>query len=135
MMILFLLIVLLLCLYCGQVLGLMVHCDNCDDFKEIKRYVWIVPFMKLALLWPCLRECLQEKSLKSLRFYLFSGNMSMVILCAMIDAFPGWKETLRNKKIKKLEKRINMQKSLVPETLKSILSDVETALGYDLNYM
>lgn len=135
MTIFILLVALLLCLYCGQVLGLMVHCDNCDDFREIKRYVWIVPFMKLALLWPCLKECVQEKSIKSLRFYLFSGNMSMIILCSMIDAFPGWKETMRNKKIQKLEKRINMQKSSASETLRSILSDVETALGYNVNYM
>lgn len=135
MMLFILLSALLLCLYCGQVLGLMVHCDNCDDFREIKRYVWIVPFMKLALLWPCVRECAQEKSLKSLRFYLFSGNMSMIILCAMIDASPVWKEKMRNKKIIKLEKRYNMKKSLVPEALRSILSDVETALGYNIKYI
>lgn len=130
-----LLIALLLCLYCGQVLGLMVHCDNCDDFREIKRYVWIVPFMKLALLWPCLKECVQEKSLKSLRFYLFSGNLSMIILCAMTEALPEWKETIRNKKIVKLEKSFNIQKSWISETLRALFSNVETALGYVVNYM
>lgn len=123
---------LILCLYCGQVLGLMIHCDNCGDFNLVKKYVFLVPLLKLALFFPCLHDCIHEKNLKALWFYLFSGRMSMVILCVMVDLLPEWKKQQEQNRIRRFVKQYESSRVPLSAALKSVIIQAGATLGYDI---
>jgi len=66
----FLFFLLLVCVYLGQVFGLMIHCELCDEFKDTKRYLYLIPFLRIILFFYCIKKCHTEKDWDFLWTYL-----------------------------------------------------------------
>lgn len=96
-----LVVLFLLCLYVGQVLGLLIHCENCGYFKGAKRYVHLVPILKVGILVPCVKDCIKEKSIKWLIAYLLTSDKNILIMCGIVELLPE----LERAKVKKERKK------------------------------
>lgn len=126
-------LLLILVLYCGQVIGLLIFCENCSGLKEARAYVYMVPFVKVAMLAPCIKDCAKEKSLKWLITYLFMKDKNVTILCAIADMLPELRKIDQRKKVRQMQKQ---RTSISPmKVLKSLLyaDDDASAYGFQIN--
>lgn len=114
---------LILCFYLGQVMGMMIHCDNCSDFKGLKKYVHMIPFLRVALFFVCLYECIRDKDWKFFVAYMFTSGKNVMIMCAMVETLP---------ELQRIEQRKALRRELSTSpivALKSILFDTQSLIG------
>ena len=122
-----LIICLLVCVYWGQVLGLMIQCDNCTVLNEGKKYVYMIPFLRVIMFISFLYDSICNKEWKRFLMYAFYSGKNVMLLCAIIDLLP---ELQRIRRKQEMKKRINCC-SLV--SLKMFASDVQSVLDNVLN--
>ena len=127
-----LVVLLLLCFYLGQVFGLLIHCDNCSDFQEVRRYVYLVPFLKIALAIHAARQLAKDRAWKLLVSYFLGGDKSILILDAMVETLPELQKENQRSKIRNIQRR---PKVLPLNTLKSILFETQDRVTADFQYM
>ena len=137
----FLGILTLICLYLGQVFGLMVYCDNCSDFKDAKSFVYIIPILRITILLSVACECIRERKWRLLFSYIMLGDKSVMILCAIIEALPELykerKEAVANKQRKAIVKRYwRVPRWSIMELAKSVFSESrEDCWAYNVKFM
>ena len=120
---------LLLCLYLGQVTGMMIHCDNCSDFKGLNKYVYMVPLLRVALFFVYLYECIRDNELKFFVAYMFTPGKNIIIMCAMVEVLP---------ELQSLERKKALKRKLSPSPImmiKSILFDTQNIIGFRTQIM
>lgn len=66
--------------YIGECLGLYMQCDSLDDLQCAKSYVWLVPFLQLALAFKTLIFEIKEKDFRCFVGSLRVGQSSTIIL-------------------------------------------------------
>ena len=127
-----LLILFLMCWYFGQVFGLMIHCDNCVDFKPVKRYVYLVPVLRVMMLGLCLADCFKEKNIKMFFAYIFCSEINIMILCAMLEMEPELQKIRQRSNMRRIRRR---QAPSPLTTVKSILFETQDYLTSGRQYM
>lgn len=98
-------VLLMVCLYCGQVFGLMIYCDNCSDFKDAKRYVFLIPFLKIALFIAYAKDCVEEKRWKDLLRYISIGDKSVLIICSIVELLPELCKEQKKAKVREIRRK------------------------------
>lgn len=137
----FLGILTLICLYLGQVFGLMIYCDNCSEFKDAKKFVYIVPVLRTTILFSVVSECVRERKWKLLYSYIMLGDKSVMILCAIIEALPELRKELEGVNTYKKRKAIVKRPWQIPrwsimELVKSVFSESrEDCWAYNVKFM
>jgi hypothetical protein len=111
-------LVVLLCIYGGKVIGLMIHCDNCDELKHLRNQMFMVPIVEFIMHFYCIWDCLRDKNWKLLRTYFTFENRGIVIAYVMADAKKEAKRVRQKRIIKKQERyfTLDMIKSVLSET-------------------
>ena len=127
------LFVLFLCvLYFGKVLGLILFCENCSDFKTVKKRVHLVPILETILVFVFAYECIKEKNLKQFVSFLLFSEKCILILIAMAELEPKLQASHKTKPVR------NKRKSVIIPTLasiKSVLFDAQDHFEYRYQYM
>jgi len=97
-------ILLIFVLYCGQVIGMLIYCENCSELKEAKAYVYLVPIVKVAMIVPCINDCFKEKKIRWLITYLMLEDKNVMILCAIVDMLPELRKIEQRSKVRRMQK-------------------------------
>lgn len=129
----FLFLLLLMCMYLGQVFGLMIHCDNCREFKDAKRYVYFVPILKIILLLFFVKDCIQKKEWKFLFTYFAIGDKSILILCTIVELLPEINRERQRAKLKKTQR--SLKNSLFNFVKFLLLETREDCAAYNIKFM
>lgn len=121
----------LLCMYLGQVLGLMIRCDNNEDFKGIKGYIWLVPFLNVVTFFSILKDCVKTQSWIMMKAFFSVGDKSIMIMGAMVqqtEEIERIRQTnaLRLQRKKQLREVKKMQKELVFQMRDCIIGNFRT---------
>lgn len=129
----FLVLLLLATVYFGQVLGLMIYCDNCRDFKEAKRYVYLIPLLKITLFIAFVRDCIRDKKLGWLLSYIAIGDKSVMILCTIVELLPELQRERKRAKVKSMQRTPQMA---VWNFAKSVLFETrDDCIAYNMQMM
>lgn len=129
----FLFVLLLICLYLGQVFGLMIYCDNCKEFHEAKRYVYIIPLLKIVLWVPLIKDCIKSRQWKMLGFYILMGDKSVMILCTIVELLPELHRQQQRAMVRNMQRQ---QKSSIVRFARSVLFEThEDCVAYNVKFM
>lgn len=114
-------------LYFGQVVGLWILCENSYSLKEVKKYAYMVPIIKVVMVVECIKDCIKEKSVRWLIAYLFMKDKNVVIICTLADLLPELHKIDQRKKVKKMQRR---QRSVSVSVWKSLFGNDEDVFSY-----
>lgn len=129
----FLIVLLLATVYFGQVLGLMIYCENCRDFKEAKQYVYLIPLLKITLFIAFTKDCIREKKLGWIPSYIAIGDKSVMILCTIVELLPELKRERQRAKVKSMQRKPQMS---VWNFAKSVLFETrDDCMAYNMQMM
>lgn len=118
--------------YFGQVLGLLIHCDNCKDFKGVKKYAFFVPIFSVLFFFLYLERCAKEKEWKKLFQYILLGDKSILIMCSIVEVLPELQREQQRAKVRNLQRK---RKVSFADLAKSVLADAHhDCARYSLHY-
>lgn len=83
----------------GECLGLLLYCENDPNLQDGKKYVVLVPVIKLMYIIHCVKESIVSKHWKTLFHFCFFEANSLVCLYGILYAI---KELEKEKKRKYL---------------------------------
>ena len=117
MLYVFFAVLLMVVFYLGQVIGLMIHCELCSDFRELKRYLYAVPFIRIAMFFFCLYDCIKDRNLKLFIAYIFCPDKNIMIICSLVECLPELKKLQSQRK-----RRVRRELQTSPlDTLRAVL--------------
>ena len=122
-------LLLVICVYFGQVAGLMIHCELYDELKGTKQYVYLIPFFRIILFFYYIAKCVKDKDWEFLWSYLSCADKNIIIMCAMSKAVP---ELHRMERIRSVNKKLN---STNRSTLKGLLFTTHDIIECRYQYM
>lgn len=86
-------VLLLPILFIGEVVGLMVHCENSKYLYPAKNYVWLVPILQIIILFDFLGDSIKDKDFKLLIGFFKYGQSSLIILGSICNELDHKKST------------------------------------------
>lgn len=92
----------LVVIYMGEVLGLLIQCENCNELRKVSRKVFYVPFLGVALLFAYIKESCEKRDMHSLIEYILFEEKHLFMLFIMAKYFEtASKKELQRKRISK----------------------------------
>lgn len=87
-------LVLVFCVYLGEVLGLIILCDNCEMLQKSRKYAFWVPFLRTGAFGAIFFECVRENKWESLKYFIACPGKNVVILCAINESIAAVLESI-----------------------------------------
>ena len=103
----FLIFLLLVCIYLGQIIGLMIHCELTDELKDTKEFSYMVPLLRIIMLLYVVADCAKANKWGFFFKYLACRNKNTIIMCAMADVVPEIRRARRRKEVSRKLRRSN----------------------------
>lgn len=101
----------LACIYIGEILGLYIQCENTPYLKSIRFYCFLVPIVRVAIFYSCAKEATEKQRPWLLNYFIFSGEISSIILCVFADLQPQIRAQKQRRKLLKVAKQFNKRSS------------------------
>ena len=101
----------LACIYIGETLGLYIQCENTPCLRSIRFYCFLVPIVRIAIFCSCAKEATEKLRPWLLNYFIFSGEVSSIILCVFADLQPQIRAQKQKRKLLKVAKQFNKRNS------------------------
>ena len=108
---------LLFCIYCGQVAGMLIHCELSEDLSAVKKYVPMIPFLRIIMFFCCIKYCIRDRNLKFFLYYLFQSEKNFIFLLVLVEILPQLESARR---IREVNRKLRETPAM---TLRKILFD------------
>ena len=97
------------CVYIGETLGLFIQCENTNYLRPIRWYCFLVPIVRVALFYSCLKESIEKQRWWLCKYFISSGEITTIILCVFADLQPELREKKRKRRIRQVFRKFNRQ--------------------------
>ena len=97
----------------GQLLGLLVLCENSEKLRKSTNKVIYVPILKAILTFKFLEESVNKRDYKIFFNYLFDADKSLILLLILTNLGIASETTLENRKVRPIRRNVLVKLSAI----------------------